>query len=467
MDLVSNRKVPMIVKEVKKSISNSKLAFNTRINHVCRFNINSIMNRKIAILACLSSFHSSYSVAGVVLDQLRLLSKYEDIVFITADDFKDQHLVPEGVEIRYYSRYSHSVKPDDIDLYEFERYTFECSSILRNHLSDCTHVIQHDLLFIHDFLAINESIRKCGMLLPDLKWLHWQHSAPSKRPTTCEYPYTGCYSGMDNSKFIYLNRTDIPAVAKMYAIPENQISIVNNFIDFKTLFKLHPLTCELIDAYNLFDADTICIYPSRLVFAKQPDKIIKLFSKLKQIQKVRLIICNSWSNGEDEIAYMNKLKEESNLETSELIFTSEFKSKWCEENNHDITLGVPKDVVSDLMRISDLFILPSISECCSLIMLEAGANKNLMILNDDLWSLHEFGGQKKFGNKSEKAMYFEFGSLSRPIESYLPSEDAWYTDRARDIINYQTSNQAINFFRQIRLRHSPDWVYFNQILPLL
>jgi glycosyltransferase involved in cell wall biosynthesis len=428
-----------------------------------------LKKRKVAVLGCLASFISSYSIASIVEDQLKMLKKFgEDVVFITTDDFTDQHLVPEGVEIRYYPRYKGSLDPDKLEVIEFEKYVFEASSILRNNLSDCTHVIQHDLLFIHSYVPVNWAIRACATLLPKLKWFHWQHSAPSNMPNDCAYPFTGCYMDMDNSTFIYLNRTDIPGVASRYAIPENKIAIVHNFIDFEKQFNFHPLTSELVDAYNLFDADTICIYPTRITPGKQIEKVIKLFEQLKKHgQTVKLLICNSWSNGQKEKEYIEKLIQNSSLTSDDLFFTSSFQSKWAKENSYDIELGLPHQVVFDLLRLSDLFILPSTSECCSMIMLEAAASKNLMVLNSDLFSLYEFGGQKLDGDKSTRAFYLEFGSVTRPIANYNPSEEAWYSQKAQSIIQYQKDNQAIGFFKFVRKRHNPKWIYFSEIKPLL
>jgi hypothetical protein len=102
-----------------------------------------------------------------------------------------------------------------------------------------------------------------------------------------------------------------------------------------------------------------------------------------------------------------------------------------------------------------------------MVMLEAAANKNLMILNQDLWSLHEFGGQIMNNSTSKNALYMEFGSCTRPIANYSPSEEEWYANKAQEILDYQNSNQAINFFKTVRKRHNPEWVYFNQIEPLL
>ena len=83
----------------------------------------------------------------------------------------------------------------------------------------------------------------------------------------------------------------------MYNIPENQVALVYNFIDLDRVFKFHPVTTELIDKYKLLEADLICVYPTRMTSAKQPDKLVKLMAAIRdQGQKVKLIVCNTWSN---------------------------------------------------------------------------------------------------------------------------------------------------------------------------
>lgn len=419
---------------------------------------------KIGILGCLSSFHPSYSVATVILDQLRLLSKYHNVVFITTDDFIGNE-IPSNVEIRHYPRYKHSTLPEELKITFFEPYLTICSAHLERAIYDCTHLILHDILFLHDFVPVNCALRLALENYPKIKILSWQHSCPSLNQNNLLYPFTKCYEGLNNTTFIYLNHTDIPLVAKRYNIPENKVAIVHNFIDLERYFKLHPLTIELVNDFELLKADSICVYPSRLVAAKQPNKLIKLIEHLNKYQDTRLIICNSWTSSPEE-EYLETLKASSSL-GNKLIFTSEYESKWCKDNNWKIKNGVPSEVTSDLLRISDLFILPSIAECCSLIMLEASLNKNLMVINDDLWNCKEWGGQKLNGNISRNCLYQEFGSITRPISKYDPSEEKWFENAALEIMNYQKNNQAINFFRQTRQRHNPEWVYTNQIEPLL
>jgi len=412
--------------------------------------------KKIAILTCLSDFNPCYSIAGIVHDYINLFSKnLKNFIFITTDDFNQE--LPSNVELRTYKRYSGST--EDIDPVTFDRYAFETSSVLETLLKDVDICITHDIVFITGFLPINCALRQAKT---KCKFYHWVHSVPCKREEL-EYPQNARFTPFPNSKFVYPNYTDAHKVAKMYNVPQSDVIVIPHFIDITKAFSIHPLSVELIQKLNLLSFDSICIYPTRIADGKQIDKAIKLVKAMKPFLNTQLIIANSWSNNQTEKDQMKALKE---IDPS-IIFTSEFKSKWCEENNYNIELGLPIQVVTDLLRISDLFILPSLSESYSLIMLEAAMNKNLVCLNEDLFYTQLIGGQKIDSHSSSNCLYYQFGSLTRPIGNYLPSEEDWYRDHARKLVDYLNNDKAISFFRKVRRENNPDFIYQNFVKSLL
>jgi hypothetical protein len=94
--------------------------------------------------------------------------------------------------------------------------------------------------------------------------------------------------------------------------------------------------------------------------------------------KVRLIIVDFHSTGGDKLTYRDRLKEvaiDYGLNESEITWTSEASEEWTHE--------VPQNVVRDFFLLSNVFILPSISETYSLIAQEAMLAGNVVVLNQD------------------------------------------------------------------------------------
>lgn len=401
-------------------------------------------------MAALSSFDRCYSIAGVVLTQLRVLVRYKvPTVLLVTDDFKDHELVPEGVEIRYYPRYRGN--PTVVDRGSFQEYAFTTSSVLSQALQDCKVCFTHDLMFIKEFLPVNMAIRE---VKTRVKWYHWIHSAPSKHQDL-EWPENFLYTGHTNSNMVYVNQTDIRAVAEMYAVPYGSVRVVHNIIDPVVVYKMCTEAEDFINTQNLLSKDIVCVFPTRITPAKQIDKIISIFEQIKLLgRSVSLIICNSYSNSDTEKELIASLQ--SSVLGSDLVFTSQLTTG-------DYSLGVPHEFVLDLLKISDVFIMPSISEGCSLTMLEAGITKNHMVLNYDLHSFFEFGGQTLDNFESQRSLYLPFGSVrvQRALES------GWANQYAVKLLQSLEHSKSYQFSKHIRQYFNPKYVFENQIAPLI
>lgn len=425
---------------------------------------------KLAVLGVLANLEKAYSIAGVVIDQLRMLHRAgHDLIFVTTSDFQDTGGLPPGVSVRTYDRYHKPVV--ECDYNHLKPYVDLVSGQLQECLSDREACLTHDVLFLRDFAPVNWAMRHAAADLPDLRWFHWMHSAPSPHPRKVAYPFTACFAGMVNSRYISVNRTDVPRFRDMYQVPEAHVRTVHNVIDPPSAFTMHPLADELYRGLTLYDADIVCAYPTRMVSAKQIDKLIKLIACLKRAgQSVRLIICNSYSASEQEsklIEGLSQLALEWGLSEGEFVFTSRFTSSWAKDSSYELSQGIPHKAVMDLLALSDLFIQPSVSEACPIIMLEAGLAKALVVLNQDLQICNEFLGQEMAFEETKRGVAFSFGSVTRPVSSYYPDEKSWFEERANKIIAIQASDKALEFFKYVRKYHSEAWVYRHQLLPLL
>lgn len=415
------------------------------------------MKKTIAILTTFYNWSKSYSLTSVVENQLLSIVKngYNAILFVH-DNFEDDDKVPEGVEIRKtIPRFTLVDYANNTPLADdFEEQVTATQKVLEEELKDIDVVFTHDFIFQGWFLPYNIGMRKAGENLK-CKWFHWIHSAPQIRPTDLKYPYDARFTMMKNSKIIYMNHYDSLRVTEMYGGTLDDIRIVYNPLDVRSFWNVHPLVAKMIDKYDLLSADIIDVYPvsSTRFSGKQPKKVIKILGQLKKLGKsVRFICCNAHANADREKKAVDELIQygiQEGLTRQEVIFTS-FEGQEYE-------LGVPREVVSDLFKLSNLFIFPTLSENCPLILLEAALSKCLLVLNESFEPLREFFG--------ENALYFKFSSLLQNVE--YDNENQYFNDVAKIIIGELNKNKPLNAFNKLKNKFNYDYIFRNQIEPII
>lgn len=417
------------------------------------------MNKpKVGILTTFYEFSSSYSLCSVVENQLTSLVKhgYKPVLFVH-DNFDDNEKVPEGVEIRRvvprFLLIDYSNCQDVSD--DFDGQVEEVYKMLEEEASDIDIMLEHDLIFQGWFLPYCVAIHKAGENL-NIKWFHWIHSVPTPQPANCKAPHHLRFRLPNKSKIVYLNNYHLTRVAEAYNAYPKDVRIVYNPVDARLFWNLDPFVKNLIEKYDILSADIIQTYPvstPRMMTGKQLGRIIDVFAQLKKLGKsVRLIVCNAHANDKREKQTISEAKSyavQKGLCSNEIIFTSLEEEPKYEK-------GVPREIVSNLFMLSNLFIFPSISENCSLILLEAMLNGNLMVLNDSVGSMREFG--------AENALYFKFGGRDENVE--YNNKEQWDEDVARIILSELNNNKTIKGQNKIRKRFNHDWIFKNQVEPL-
>lgn len=415
--------------------------------------------KTIGILTTLYNYDSAYSLVSVINDQLYMNVKhgYKTVLFVLPS-FTDDDKVPKGVEIRkivpqlILEKYKGFNQPE-----EFKAEVAQVVSSLREHAADIDVMIAHDLCFIDTYLPYCGAIHEiCQYDLLKCKWLLWTHSAPSARQVSGSNIHDLRFQKPRNAKLVYLNNHHALALAEMYGTMLSEVHVVNNSVDPRTFWNLHPLVTALINKYELFSPDYMGIYPlssTRMVDGKQVQKAVRVFAKLKERgHKVKYIICNAHANAQaqkDAIKKLQVLFADWGLTADEVIFTSLEESPQYES-------GVPREVISQLFQLSNVFVFPTISENCSLILLEALLSKNLLVLNANVPQLKEFG--------KDNALYFEFDSKDTKVQ--YANEDQYYADIALIIENQMLNNRPLKGQRDLLKNYNLDQVFLRQIEPL-
>lgn len=416
---------------------------------------------RTGILTTFSGFQPEFSLTSVVRSQLSALVKYGyNPVLFVLNIFKDDDLVPEGVEVRKIIPQLTLEPYSKGDLSHLNEDVAKAQKAMEENMADIDVCLTHDIIFINSYLPYNIAMRKAmETKLGKVKWLHWMHSGPSLRPQMDGSPYDNLYTLPKNSKLVYMNYTDALRAAEMYGILPKDVRTIFNPADIRDLYDFHPLTRELTDAYDLMSPDYICVYPlstTRMDTAgKQLSKVIWIMSYLKKRgYTIRLVVPNAHANADKEkqaIEAMYQFAASKGMERRELIFTSLHKPPQWEQ-------GVPHKVVMDLFQLGNLFIFPSVSENCPLILLEAMAAKNLLVLNYSFPAMRDFVG--------ENAMYFRFGSLV-DIPQYPLGEERYMEDIATLIVSEMGQNKSLQAQANLRKKFNIDTIFNQQLLPAI
>ena len=386
---------------------------------------------KIGVFTTFGSWDEAYSLTTIVKAQIEMIKKSGNTpVFIGLDIFKDDI----GCEVRTVPTITYkNYEPGEDISEEHKEEIPKIKDALEEAIKDLDVVLTHDIILQSAFVPYNLAMRQVKG-----NFIHFIHSVPANlyEPS--------CPEG---STIVSLNNTDKLRVAEAFQTTMENIAVVYNPMDIRDYYEVDPITREIVDKLGLLDYDTINIYPfcTTRMDAKGVEKVIKLNKHLNYVRKTKTLLINSHANAERE---------------KDLV---ESKQEWADKYGADVQFtsllgypnGLPHKVVKDLFKLSDLFIFPSKSEFCSLVQLEAGLGKNLMVLNDDFEPMREISIGLNMG----------FGSM-RQARNYS-DENAYYKDWSR-IINWEINqDKTLTNFIKMRKEFNQDYIWEQQLYPLI
>ena len=209
---------------------------------------------------------------------------------------------------------------------------------------------------------------------------------------------------------------------------------------------------------NLVEPEILIVYPARLTPGKQFEKVTALAGAIRRTTEktVKVVFCDFPCADISPQVYKTLICTEGKrygLADGDLLFTSDL----------GYPDGFPRQGVLDLFCLSNLYLCPSRSESFGLTVLEAGSRGNFLVLNEAVPALRELGQQLGAYFMRWDARNFGFDTR----EKYTPSEEAYYQSHAQAIVNSMREDQSLRAATVIRNRYHPDWIWKNQLLPLL
>lgn len=341
--------------------------------------------KRIAIFTNFADYSEAYSLTRIATEQIKMLVQngYEPTV-IVGDTFVPvkAFALPEVKLAKIPNVACHNeVKKDET----FDEDVTNIEKALEEILKDIDVVISHDIIYQPACLKHNFAARRVAEKNPKIRWLHWIHSATSPMTLEALRPifqdeYMNLVSKpFPNSRYVFFNHYSIPRIARDFGVPEEVVRVVHHPSDISQVLALTPDVTKFMRDNAILDADAVCVYPCRLDRGKNVEVAIKTMAMVKDYKKkVKMIVVDFHSTGGDKITYRDDLKNiavDYGYSQDELIFTSEYKKEWEVE--------VPYEDTQAIMRLANVFIMPSRSESYSLVAQEAGINRCVMVFNQD------------------------------------------------------------------------------------
>lgn len=424
---------------------------------------------KVALLTMFSGLSPTYSLVNVAADQIRMLLEagvsVKMLVSETCPDqersgiFADERLewvkitnTLHGQAIQWHDYSSPTGQVHDTFFEEADHIAQD----LVAHLKDVDVCILHDILYQGWHLVHNIAVRKAQQALPHLRFLAFTHSFPAARPPEMEYPFSARFTDLPRTKFVYPTRSGIPALARQYDVPEGRCAVVYNTL---------PLIPSMSEAaqtvarhMDLTRPDLLAVYPARLTTGKRLEKVAALAGAIRAAteQDIKVIFCDFPSADIPPKVYKTMIRTEGKkygLGDGDLLFTSDI----------GFPDSFPRQGVFELFQLSNLFICPSYSESFGLTVLEAASRGNFLVLNQAVPALKELGESLGAYFMRWDARNFGFDTH----ESYSPSEQAYYEEHGRAIVNLMREDRSLNAKTIVRRRYNDQWICRNQLLPLL
>lgn len=431
------------------------------------------MSKSVAILTNFTSHDNAYSLCNVVEDQIKMLliADIKPIVFVQESGWwnnqenlnNTQYKNVELVQIPAVVCHN-EVKIDET----FEEDVEKLSLSMIEKCADIDVILTHDVIYQPAAMKHNVAARKVAEKYPNIKWLHWIHSATSPYTLTQELKiFQDAYIDnitrkFPNSKYIFFNHMSIKRIAVNFKIDESDVAIVHHPTDIYDLMRFDAVTKEFSEKYDLLQADYISVYPARLDRGKQVEHMIKTMASLKKLKNsVKAIVVDFHSTGGDKVAYredLKKIAKEWGLSDEEIIFTSEFRDEW--------KARVPRETVSMLFQLSNVFVMPSVSESYSLVAQEALLLGNIIVANEDFIPFRDILGNdviwRQYSSNIDRTSILD-GSTNTNYDN----EQMYHMETAMMII--AEAEKSIEFKQKLRVRKTRNLKYVmnHELLPLI
>ena len=396
--------------------------------------------KRFVLMTMFGDFKPSYSLTTVVIDQARMLAvnpKWLVQVWVlntcNLDDVPKD--LPSNVEIK-------KVLPpiplpeDKVD--EKARDIFFGQALRFLMVLGNATVITHDLLFVNSFTTVAAAIHQKLGMINGFRWFHFCHSAPAQQRPSDPLALSLRASLPEGHTLMCLAPSQVDAFAAYYGVTRDRVVVAPNARDIRGMLSMSPRAVTLAAKHQLLSADVVQLFPlsTPRAGAKGLSRVIAVFAEMEKRGKtVRLIVANAHANNNQAmVATFRSEAHRVGLSPEALVFTSEA----CPDLAYP---GLSSADVAALFQLSNVFIFPTISEACSMTLMEAAVSGCLLVLNQDVSALADIV-------PLEHALHFSWGRVGS--DGYPPNPSTV----ADQVLNALDTSPANRSKRSVLRTHS-------------
>lgn len=401
-------------------------------------------------------FNYGFSLTGIIIDQCTMLSRNGHTSYVAVDTAFHGD-IPNNVNVCYLLEHT-----DQIDYHDSNDLSVEHKNIAvitSEKIKSFVIEKKIDLVFTHDIILTGwqlpyyHAIRIASEDL-DVGWLHWVHSVPLHN-----YNWWNINDTSGVHSIVFPNRASRQLVAEAFKTEFGNVSIIPHIKDIRVVGRFKPETWEFIDKYpELLSADVVQVYPasSDRLSMKRLREVMLIFKGIKELGfSVCLLCANQWATGKqprEDIAEYEDMALRNGLSKREFIFSSESDKKY--------ELGLPHDMLMDLLSLGNVFIFPTYSESFGLVLPEAILASGAMpVINSHLDVLNEM--------LDFRGLRFGFGSYTSKLNYPRGGEKRYLSDIAKVITARMGNEESIAARTLFRKKFNMDYLYKQYYLPIM
>lgn len=276
----------------------------------------------------------------------------------------------------------------------FERVTADLETELIPRLAALDVLIVHNALSLHKNLPLTAALWRLSADSAGPHWIAWHHDLAWDRPDYAAELHDGepwdlLRRPLPVAKHVAVSESLRQRVIRVFDLPPDAVTVIPPGVDEASFHRWGRATRRIVEQLRLADADLLLLLPSRLTRRKNIALALRVIAELRRIQpgEVRLLITGPpGPHNPANIAYFEELR--SMVRELDLHDTVHFLYLL----DPDSPGGLDDATVSDLYRICDAVLFPSLDEGFGIPVLEAGLAR-IPVFCSDIPPFRESGGE--------------------------------------------------------------------------